>query len=51
MTTMLTLIAIVTFLAVVVHYAPAARYAPREDQERQLAELRGLSAYRQDPRI
>jgi hypothetical protein len=51
MTAMLTLIAIVTFLAVVAHYAPAARYAPREDRERQLAELRGLVDYREDPRL
>jgi len=51
MTVMLTLIAIVTFVAVVVHYAPAVRYAPREDRDRQLAELRGLAGYREDPRI
>jgi len=51
MTAFLTLIAVLTFISVVVYYAPAARYGPREDQERQLAELRGLSDYREDPRI
>jgi hypothetical protein len=51
MTAFLSLLAIVTFIAVVAHYAPAARYAPREDRERQLAELRGLVDYREDPRL
>lgn len=64
MTAMLTLIGVLTFLAVVAHYAPAARYGRGHlrftgdedrdldrDLDRQIAELRALPDYHQDPRV
>ena len=60
MTAMLTLIGVLTFLAVVAHYAPAARHGRGHlrfegdldrDLDRQLAELRALPQYHQDPRV
>lgn len=60
MTEMLTLIGVLILIAVVVHYAPAARYGPGNlrfhgvpdrDLDRQLAELRALPEYHEDPRV
>ncbi|SHK86755.1 hypothetical protein SAMN05443637_113140 [Pseudonocardia thermophila] len=54
MTTLLMILTLLTAVAVaaeLVRRAPTVSWIPHEDRERQLAELRALRDYREDPPV